>query len=119
MFRLGCSLAILARSAANPKLHNTLITRLSDPAAGHPERFLASLPGKAKRARKMLKIYNSLTREKQDFHPIDPGRVRMYVCGMTVYDYCHLGHARVPAPQLLAPPPAAPPPQALPLLPEE
>ena len=32
----------------------------------------------------MLKIYNSLTREKQDFHPIDPGRVRMYVCGMTV-----------------------------------
>ena len=43
----------------------------------------------------MLKIYNSLTREKQDFHPIDPGRVRMYVCGMTVYDYCHLGHARV------------------------
>ena len=43
----------------------------------------------------MLKIYNSLTREKQDFVPIEPGRVRMYVCGMTVYDYCHLGHARV------------------------
>jgi cysteinyl-tRNA synthetase len=43
----------------------------------------------------MLKIYNSLTREKQDFIPIDPGKVRMYVCGMTVYDYCHLGHARV------------------------
>ncbi|MCL4472245.1 MAG: cysteine--tRNA ligase [Gammaproteobacteria bacterium] len=43
----------------------------------------------------MLKIYNSLTRSKQDFVPIDPGRVRMYVCGMTVYDYCHLGHARV------------------------
>ena len=39
MFRLGCNLAILARSAANPKLHNTLITRLSDPVAGHPERF--------------------------------------------------------------------------------
>ena len=43
----------------------------------------------------MLKIYNSLTREKQDFVPIIPGSARMYVCGMTVYDYCHLGHARV------------------------
>ena len=43
----------------------------------------------------MLKIYNSLTRDKQEFVPITPGRVRMYVCGMTVYDYCHLGHARV------------------------
>jgi cysteinyl-tRNA synthetase len=43
----------------------------------------------------MLKIYNSLAREKQAFAPIEPGRVRMYVCGMTVYDYCHLGHARV------------------------
>ncbi|HMW55422.1 MAG: cysteine--tRNA ligase [Candidatus Accumulibacter sp.] len=43
----------------------------------------------------MLKIYNSLTKEKQDFVPITPGSVRMYVCGMTVYDYCHLGHARV------------------------
>ncbi|MDR1708374.1 MAG: cysteine--tRNA ligase [Candidatus Accumulibacter sp.] len=43
----------------------------------------------------MLKIHNSLTREKQEFVPIEPGRVRMYVCGMTVYDYCHVGHARV------------------------
>jgi len=43
----------------------------------------------------MLKIYNSLSRSKQDFIPIEPGKVRMYVCGMTVYDYCHLGHARV------------------------
>ncbi|HOL64249.1 MAG TPA: class I tRNA ligase family protein, partial [Accumulibacter sp.] len=43
----------------------------------------------------MLKIYNSLVREKQDFVPITPGQVRMYVCGMTVYDYCHIGHARV------------------------
>ncbi|MBI4195513.1 MAG: cysteine--tRNA ligase [Betaproteobacteria bacterium] len=43
----------------------------------------------------MLKIYNSLTREKQEFVPLTPGKVRMYVCGMTVYDYCHLGHARV------------------------
>ena len=43
----------------------------------------------------MLQIYNSLTREKEVFTPIEPGKVRMYVCGMTVYDYCHLGHARV------------------------
>ena len=43
----------------------------------------------------MLKIYNTLAREKQEFHPITPGKVRMYVCGITVYDYCHLGHARM------------------------
>ena len=43
----------------------------------------------------MLKIYNSLYRKKQEFIPITLGKVRMYVCGMTVYDYCHLGHARV------------------------
>jgi len=43
----------------------------------------------------MLHIYNSLTHSKDEFCPIDPGQVRMYVCGMTVYDYCHLGHARV------------------------
>ena len=43
----------------------------------------------------MLKIHNTLTRAKQAFVPLEPGRVRMYVCGMTVYDYCHLGHARV------------------------
>jgi cysteinyl-tRNA synthetase len=43
----------------------------------------------------MLQIYNSLTRQKEAFQPIEPGKVRMYVCGMTVYDYCHLGHARV------------------------
>ena len=43
----------------------------------------------------MLKIHNSLSRKKEQFTPIEPGKVRMYVCGMTVYDYCHLGHARV------------------------
>jgi cysteinyl-tRNA synthetase len=43
----------------------------------------------------MLKIYNTLARTKQTFVPIEPGKVRMYVCGMTVYDFCHLGHARV------------------------
>ena len=43
----------------------------------------------------MLKIYNSLTRAVAEFVPLRPNEVRMYVCGMTVYDYCHLGHARV------------------------
>jgi cysteinyl-tRNA synthetase len=42
-----------------------------------------------------IKIYNSLTGDKETFVPLEEGRVRMYVCGMTVYDYCHLGHARV------------------------
>jgi cysteinyl-tRNA synthetase len=42
-----------------------------------------------------LKIHNSLTGKKETFVPMEPGRVRMYVCGMTIYDYCHLGHARV------------------------
>ncbi|MBU3601391.1 cysteine--tRNA ligase [Polynucleobacter sp. AM-25C3] len=43
----------------------------------------------------MLQIYNTLSRSKQDFKPIEPGKVKMYVCGMTVYDFCHIGHARV------------------------
>ncbi|HRZ53197.1 MAG TPA: cysteine--tRNA ligase [Candidatus Contendobacter sp.] len=43
----------------------------------------------------MLRIFNSLTRQKEQFQPIEPGTVKMYVCGMTVYDYCHVGHARV------------------------
>ena len=43
----------------------------------------------------MLTIYNSLTRRKEKFQPIEPGKVRMYVCGITVYDYCHIGHARM------------------------
>jgi len=43
----------------------------------------------------MLKIYNSLSNQKEKFTPIEENKVNMYVCGMTVYDYCHLGHARV------------------------
>ena len=43
----------------------------------------------------MLTIYNSLSNKKEVFEPIVAGQVRMYVCGMTVYDYCHIGHARV------------------------
>lgn len=43
----------------------------------------------------MLKIYNTLTNQKEAFKPIDPSKVGIYVCGMTVYDFCHMGHARV------------------------
>ncbi len=43
----------------------------------------------------MLSIYNTLTKQKQEFKPIEANHVRLYVCGMTVYDYCHVGHARV------------------------
>ncbi len=42
----------------------------------------------------MLKIYNSLTGEKEDFKPIEPGKIKIYVCGPTVYDYAHIGNAR-------------------------
>jgi len=41
-----------------------------------------------------LRIYNTLTRALEDFSPLQPGHVRMYVCGITVYDFCHVGHAR-------------------------
>ena len=41
-----------------------------------------------------LRIYNTLSRATEDFSPLEPGHVRMYVCGLTVYDVCHVGHAR-------------------------
>ncbi|WP_214000217.1 cysteine--tRNA ligase [Arsukibacterium sp.] len=42
----------------------------------------------------MLQIYNTLSRKKEVFTPIEPGKVGLYVCGITIYDYCHVGHAR-------------------------
>src|SRR5690554_2003070 len=42
----------------------------------------------------MLQIYNSLTHKKEEFKPLTPGKVSLYVCGVTIYDYCHIGHAR-------------------------
>ena len=41
-----------------------------------------------------LRVYNTLSRSLQDFSSLEPGQVRMYVCGITVYDLCHVGHAR-------------------------
>ena len=43
----------------------------------------------------MIKIYNTLSKNKETFKPIQEGQVNIYVCGMTVYDLCHIGHARV------------------------
>ncbi len=43
----------------------------------------------------MLHLYNTLTQQKEEFTPIDAGKIRMYVCGVTTYDYCHLGHGRM------------------------
>ncbi len=43
---------------------------------------------------KMLQIYNTLSHQKEEFKPLTPGEIKMYVCGVTVYDYCHIGHAR-------------------------
>src|SRR3990167_8521379 len=42
----------------------------------------------------MLQIQNTLTRQKDEFKPINPGKINFYVCGVTVYDHCHIGHAR-------------------------
>jgi len=42
-----------------------------------------------------LRVYNTLTRQLEAFEPLEPGHVRMYVCGMTIYDLCHMGHARM------------------------
>ena len=41
-----------------------------------------------------MQLYNTLTRKKEEFVPVRPGKVNMYVCGITAYDYCHIGHAR-------------------------
>ncbi|GBD97096.1 MAG TPA: cysteine--tRNA ligase [Nitrospirae bacterium] len=54
------------------------------------ERRISSLEGKGE----TIKLYNTMSGEKEDFVPITPGKVNMYVCGITAYDVCHLGHAR-------------------------
>ena len=41
-----------------------------------------------------IKLYNTATHRKEEFHPLEPGKVGIYVCGVTVYDLCHIGHAR-------------------------
>ena len=66
-----------------------------DATCGQPTLFLILSEGLYALAVPMtLRIHNTLTRSEQAFQPLEPGHVRMYVCGMTVYDLCHLGHAR-------------------------
>src|SRR5271156_2429629 len=61
----------------------------------HPSSPTASpAAGKPSEPRVTLRLYNTLTRRKQDFAPIDPKAVRLYVCGPTVYDFAHIGNAR-------------------------
>src|SRR5580692_6891339 len=57
-----------------------------------PPRPQDETPAEATKAQ--LRLYNTLTRRKEDFAPIDPSAVRIYVCGPTVYDYAHIGNAR-------------------------
>jgi cysteinyl-tRNA synthetase len=57
---------------------------------GQLERRIEILEGKGGK----MKLYNTLSGKKEEFIPVQPGRVNMYVCGVTVYDYCHVGHAR-------------------------
>ncbi len=57
------------------------------PAGAGPENYKSPMSN--------LKIYNTLAREKQTFVPMEAGKARMYVCGMTIYDYCHIGHGRM------------------------
>ncbi len=57
---------------------------------GQLEKKIERLEGKGGR----MRVFNTLSGKKEDFHPLEPGGVRMYVCGVTVYDYCHVGHAR-------------------------
>ena len=56
----------------------------------------------------MLTIYNTLSGKKEPFQSLQPKTVRMYVCGVTVYDYCHIGHARSAVTNVLAVPTSEP-----------
>jgi cysteinyl-tRNA synthetase len=61
------------------------------------ETHIQELEGKLKREKgeeSIMRVHNTMTGRKEDFVPIHPGRVNMYVCGVTVYDVCHIGHAR-------------------------
>ena len=80
-------------TAAGPEPAAILIFDSIDALAGGRAR--AAGIATAARSAMTLQIHNTLTRRLEPFKPIEPGRVRMYVCGITVYDLCHLGHARM------------------------
>jgi cysteinyl-tRNA synthetase len=78
-----------------PSDHETTLTRVRDEVDQAPHQSEASRSaGKRSERPVTLRLYNTLTRRKEDFAPIDPKAVRLYVCGPTVYDYAHIGNAR-------------------------
>ena len=83
-------------TAAGPEPAAILIFDSIDALAGGRAR--AAGIATAARSAMTLQIHNTLTRRLEPFTPIDPGRVRMYVCGITVYDLCHLGKRPLPTP---------------------
>ena len=100
MKRLHCTI-FMSPGSGNPGFFrcytSTLRGILSNNDSGRvPATWLrAGASEESKKSMSSLKIYNTLAREKQLFTPIEPGSVRLYVCGMTIYDYCHIGHARM------------------------
>jgi len=81
----------------NPRLSFSLYSGISPPRETEIEARFALLSSWAEEAETMqLRLHNSLTRRTEDFVPADPGRVTMYVCGPTVYNYVHIGNARPP-----------------------
>src|SRR5664279_345557 len=81
---LDCSRRLRARSSrSNENLRRVTCAARVDPRRDGPREPSMS-----------LRIYNTLSRALEDFSPIEPGHVRMYVCGITVYELCHVGHAR-------------------------
>ena len=100
MKRLHCTI-FMSSGSGNPGFFRcytwTLRGILSNNDSGRvPATWLRTgASEESKKSMSSLKIYNTLAREKQFFTPIEPGSVRLYVCGMTIYDYCHIGHARM------------------------
>src|SRR5687767_10261084 len=72
----------------------SIVLYFQGPTKASHSRPTPAAPQPATRVSPMLTLYNTLGRTKQEFHPLRAAEVRMYVCGMTVYDYCHIGHAR-------------------------
>ncbi|RMQ37696.1 Cysteine--tRNA ligase, partial [Pseudomonas syringae pv. actinidiae] len=83
-------------SSSNAKVTSARTSRTRNPVnQSSTARSRCGIPGpEMSEGQIVLSIYNTLTKSKEVFKPLDGNKVRMYVCGMTVYDYCHLGHGR-------------------------
>src|SRR5260364_192677 len=91
--------ARLRHREAMSKLFNVLGPRYQNRPGGYLRilkcGFRAGDHAPMLKSNQKINIYNTLAREKQPFVPFRPGEVRLYVCGITVYDYCHIGHGRM------------------------